>query len=140
MQIAETISFICYFLSAAAAFIFGIMYLTRFDFMPYHREALGKDWGELDNRLQTLIVALMRAVGGGLLGASLAMMIMLFIPFRSGELWAFYTIPAIGLITYLPSLYATMIVRLRTGASSPVIMIATGSALLVVGFAISLFR
>jgi hypothetical protein len=112
-------AFVCYLVSAMGSIAFGFIYLTRSEFMPYHREALGQNWDQLDKRLQTLIIALMRAIGGGLLGGSPGVLVLLFIPFQSGESWSYYAIPAIGLITYLPSFYAILIVRLRTRAVCP---------------------
>ena len=66
-------------------------------------------------------------------------MIMLFIPFRAGELWAHYAIPAVWLITLLPSLYASVFIRTRTHAATPVSLAVTAVALTVVGFILSFF-
>jgi hypothetical protein len=100
-------------------------------------EALGKNWDQLDRRLQTLFISLMRSFGGAAIGASISGMIMLFIPFRADELWAHYAIPGVGLISFLPGLYATLIVRTRTHASTPVAFVASGVAFIIIGFILS---
>jgi hypothetical protein len=76
--------------------------------MPYHQEALGKSWQQLDQNLQALLLGLMRAAGGGLLATGISMAILLLIPFRTGESWSVYSIPAIGLLAAIPALYATI--------------------------------
>jgi hypothetical protein len=90
-------AFICYLIASLGGVLMGLTYLVRSKFMPYHREALGQNWDQLDRRLQTLLIALMRSVGGAGVGASVSVLIMLFIPFRAGELWAHYAIPAVFL-------------------------------------------
>ena len=129
---------VCYALAALVSLVFGAVYLVRSQFMPYHEEAIGLPWQQLDQRMQTLLLALMRVAGGGLLTAGMSMAILLLIPFRAGESWARYALPAIGLVGGLPALYATILVRSRTHAHAPVAASATGIALVIAGFILSL--
>jgi len=131
-------AFVCYALAALLAVIFGIIYLGRSQFMPYHEEAIGTPWNKLDHRLQALLLGLMRTAGGGLLAGGLTVMILLLFPFRAGESWSLFAIPAIGLVTVVPALYATVLIRSRTRAHTPVAASAIGVGLLVVGFIFSL--
>ncbi|MBN1429585.1 MAG: hypothetical protein JXB07_14540 [Anaerolineae bacterium] len=138
MRPAFTAAFVVYALSVLLFCVFGIFYLVRSQFMPYHQEAVGKPWHQLDSRLQALLIGLMRTAGGGLLATGVAIAILLLTPFRAGEPWAKYAIPVIGLVGAIPSLYATMMVRSRTQAHSPVAASAAGVGLLVLGFVLSL--
>ena len=138
MSITFIAAFASYALAALLFTVFGVIYLARFQFMPYHQEALGKPWQKLDPRLQALLIGLMRTAGGGLLAAGVSIAILLLIPFRAGETWARYTIPVIGLVAGLPSLYATILIRSRTQAHTPVVPSAIGVGLLVIGFILSL--
>ena len=131
-------SFVSYALAALLSMAFGIIYLVRSQFMPYHQEALGKPWLQLDLRLQALLLGLMRTAGGGLLAGGISAAILLFIPFRAGESWSLVAIPAIGLVTSLPALYATILIRSLTQAHTPIAAGAIGVGLLVVGFIFSL--
>jgi hypothetical protein len=106
--------------------------------MPYHSDALQRNWDELDSQLQALLLALMRAVGGGWLAVSLNVAFLLVFPFRAGETWARYAIPLVGLAAALPSLYAALYVRSRTPASPPVNLVVVVILLLILGFIISL--
>jgi hypothetical protein len=49
-------AFVCYGLSALLSMLFGIIYLVRSTFMPYHQEALGKPWQQLDQNLRVLLI------------------------------------------------------------------------------------
>jgi hypothetical protein len=129
---------VCYVLSLLMATAFGVTYLTRSKFMPYHSDALQLSWDEVDPNLRTLLLALMRAAGGGWLGVSLSVALLLWFPFRAGEGWALYAIPVVGLAAALPSLYATLYVRGRTAASPPVNLTAAAIVLLVLGFILSI--
>lgn len=50
---------------------FGLTYLFKDSFMPYHRAAVSIPWNKLDINIQFLILALMRAVSGGFILAAL---------------------------------------------------------------------
>lgn len=128
----------CYALAVVVTMAFGLLYLSRSRFMPYHSDALQASWEELDSELQALLLALMRGVGGGWLAASLSVAFLLVFPFRAGETWARYAIPVVGLAAALPSLYAALYVRSRTPASPPVSLVVLAILLLIVGFFISL--
>jgi len=138
MGATEFAATVCYALAVLVAMAFGVVYLTRSRFMPYHSDALQRNWDELDSQLQALLLALMRAVGGGWLTASLSVAFLLVFPFRAGETWARYAIPLVGLAAALPSLYAALYVRTRTPASPPVSLVLVAILLLIVGFIISL--
>ena len=132
-------AFVCYLIVALGGVIIGLSYFLRSKFMPYHQEALGQNWDQLDRRLQTLLIAFIRGGGGIQVGASISVLIMLFIPFRLGELWAHYAIPTVFLITCLSALYGTLLVRSRTHARTPIAPVAAGVVLTIVGFILSFF-
>lgn len=52
-----------YIMSAIPLALFGAIYLTRSEFMPYHAAAVGQSWGEVAPGFQVLLLAMMRAVG-----------------------------------------------------------------------------
>jgi hypothetical protein len=133
----DTWVFVSYGLAALLAATFGLVYLVRPRFMPYHQEALGVPWKQVDPRLQALLLGLMRTAGGGLFASALAIAIMLVIPLRAGEAWPRYSIPIVGLATAAPAFYATVLVRNRTGAHPPVLAAAAGIGLIVLGVVLS---
>ncbi len=98
---------------------FGVVYLLKPSFMSYHAVAVGMDWEAVPPAFQVLVLALMRAAGGGMLAIGLVGLVLLAIPVRDGANWARWTALAMtwGLGAFL--LYGTILVRLDTPASPP---------------------
>lgn len=132
------ISFISYGCVALVSILFGLIYLAKNQFMPYHAEALGLSWSELEEKMQVLILALMRAAGGGFLATGLAISVLLMIPFRAGDTWSIYTIPAISLCTSIGTLYATLLVKTKTPGTPPLGLSFLALALTMIGFIFSI--
>ena len=134
MSTLSLISFISYSCVAFISILFGLIYLLKNQYMPYHNKALGLSWSELPENMQVLIIALMRAAGGGFLATGLAIFILLIIPGRAGDTWANYAILAIATCTSLASLYATLLVKVKTPGTPPVAVSIVTLALTIVGF------
>lgn len=132
------ISFSCYSITAIVSIIFGIIYLTRSEFMPYHAVALEREWTELDIKTQTLILALMRVAGGGFLATGMAVILLIYLYIKTTEEWIIYIIPTIGFVTSLSSLYATLLVKNRTAGLPPVNLTLLSIGLMLTGFILSL--
>lgn len=130
--------FIVYLITALAGLIFASLYLFRGEFMPYHEVAVGKSWQMLNNEYQVLILALMRVSGGGWLATSVAILLLLFGPLRKGMYWPYYAIPIIGLAALIPSLVATLYVKIHSPADPPYLLAAVLSGLLIIALVISL--
>ena len=65
MSLLLSVAFICHLLAILTTLGFGLTYLLRIPFMPYHGVALEREWDALPHALQTLVLALMRAVARG---------------------------------------------------------------------------
>lgn len=63
MSIRMKLAFSCYFLSGVLLVGFGLVYMFRAEFMPYHAVAVGMSWAEVPPQFQVLILALMKGVG-----------------------------------------------------------------------------
>ncbi len=87
--------------------------------MPYHAEALGRRWTEVDPALQILLKALMEVAGAGWIGIGVATLVLVAVPMRRGERWGRLLIPALFLIFYVPTLLATLAVLNQTPAAPP---------------------
>jgi hypothetical protein len=138
MTSTQIVAFVCYVISALIAFSFSFIYLTRTEFMPYHRDAVGHEWHEVDRSYQVLILALMRAAGGGWLATGISLVFLLAFPFRSQELWALIALPLVGLSTAGASLYATLHVKNNTNATPPVLLVVAAIVLVLAGFLLSI--
>jgi hypothetical protein len=140
MSTRMKISFWCYLLGTLIVTAFGIVYLLRPQFMPYHSAAVGMPWDAVSPSFQVLILALMRAVGAACLAFAILQGTLLLIAFRQGARWATWAIAVSGLVMCAGSLYAMMLVARHTPATPPWIAPAAGAVLLVVGLALSLER
>jgi ABC-type transport system involved in cytochrome c biogenesis permease component len=87
--------------------------------MPYHADALGRSWAEVEPALQTLLGALMDVAGAGWVGIGGATLVLVAVPMRRGERWGRLLIPALFLIFYVPTLLATLAVLNGTPATPP---------------------
>lgn len=120
--------------------VVGLVYLTRSEFLSFHADAVGRAWGGVEPAFQVLILALMRALGGAWLAVAVAIAILLAIPFRRGERWARWAIPAVGLTSSSAALWATTFVARHSPAQPPYGAVAFGIVMLLVGLALSLER
>jgi len=110
----------CHGAAALVLGSFGLVYLLRSEFMPYHAVAVGQSWSEVPAAYQVLIVALMRVVGGAWLATATALIMVLVGPFRRGQPWARWAVGLVGLLAYGSALYATLLVQHHTPATPPV--------------------
>lgn len=132
------ISSICYGIDALIALFFGVTYLTRSQFMPYHSLALAKPWSEVESDTQTLILALMRVAGGGFIATGIAIIVLLCIPFQAREQWAIYSVFLICFCNSFSSSYATFLVQHNTPGNPPWKLSLGAVFLSLVGFFCSL--
>lgn len=140
MSTRMKIAFWCYLLGTLIVTAFGIVYLVRPEFMPYHSVAVGMPWAEVAPSFQVLILALMRAVGAACLALAILEWTLLLLPFRQGAAWANWAIAVSGLVMCAGSFYAMMLVARHTPLTPPWIGPAAGAILLVVGLVLSVKR
>jgi hypothetical protein len=110
---------VMYAAPALVSLLFGVTYLVRDSFMPYHAVALGMGWAELSPGTQALIKALMEVAAGGWLALGTLVLLLVAFPIRRGERWARLAAPAALLLFYVPALLATLRVLYATPASPP---------------------
>jgi len=108
-----------YGINSLVSLILGSTYLLRGSFMPYHADALGRQWAEVEPALRTLLRALMEVAGAGWIGIGVATLGLVAVPMRRGERWGRLLIPALFLIFYVPTLLATIAVMNGTPATPP---------------------
>ena len=101
--------------------------------MSYHKMASQKEWEELSFEMQTLILALMRAVGGGFLGAFFSVLILQWYFVKTQESWIAITILVAGLATTLGTLYAVILVRTKTKGRPPIGLVLLFVMFLIIG-------
>jgi hypothetical protein len=101
----------CYVIVAILSFIFGLIYLTKSEFMPYHSQALNRQWQELESSYQTLILALMRVAGGGFLATGIGIILLLILYYDTQQNSLLIIMTTMGLLTSFGSLFATILLN-----------------------------
>lgn len=129
----------CYSLSITFAVVIGFLYLLNPKFFHYHEWALGRRWEELSLKLQTLLAAFMKGIGGAIVALGLAIAVMIIFAFPSDGIWAYYAIPVISLIGWGIWLYLMIFIKGKTSAKTPIFVPVVGIVLVVIGFILSFF-
>ncbi len=125
-------------LAALLSIFFGVRYLRAKEFMPYHAVVAGKSWSELDLGVQTIILGMLKIVGGGLTTYGLALL-WLLLPLNRGESWAAWAALTITATAVLPTLYVTIALRrFQRKAKTPVVPTLIALALALAGVAAAL--
>jgi len=137
MNTKTKIAFGCYFTAIIILAAFGITYLLRNEFMPYHAVAAGMPWTDVAPSLKVLILGYMRVIGGAWLAVVVLEMVLLFVPFRQGAAWARWAMTAGGLTVIAGGLYAMISIARDTPAAPPWIPVIGAALLLVLGLILS---
>ncbi|MEI9909303.1 MAG: hypothetical protein WDO71_06370 [Bacteroidota bacterium] len=131
----QLITSIFNYTAGSVSVLFGLVYLFRVRFLPYHEDALNKDWKDVTPAFQVLILALMRAVGGGAAASGFSIIILQYYHHtNSGSHWIPVVILINGLLISCGSLYAMLLVRLKTSGRPPIWAIAVSVLLLFAGY------
>ena len=130
LLIANILIVLCSILSL----IFGLLYVTRAKFMRYHSMALEQKWEELNPKFQTVILALMRSVGGGLLSVAVTILILQYQFNKLPQKWIALSIFICGIIMTTGILSAHYLVFKKTKGRPPVIAALLVLILLTVGY------
>ena len=138
MALNYEIAFVLYLMVVTVLFVFGVVFLIRKEFMPYHAVAVGMPWSEVPEKFQILIRALLKFMGGTVITLSVAVLILLLIPFREGEFWSIVTIPLLCLLQAAAITNATTQVVRKTQGRPPLKLLAVMSSICIIAFGISL--
>lgn len=123
----------CFLTAAAVSVAFGAVYLTTPHVLPYHEQALGEVWAAMDATQQTVLLSLLRIIGGGFLAVGIATAFFVLRPHRRREPWITAAILTTSMALILPTSYAVAMVRLRTDGNPPWAPLALTFVLMLIG-------
>ena len=121
--IGFNVPFSLYSLVGTALLLQGVRYIVATSFMPYHSEVIATPWASLGQNHQTLILGLLKGFGAGSFCVGLAIILMAFIPFRRGQTWSRWALPAVA-GTYTGSLVYVTKLALVPGATPIAVSLA----------------
>ena len=125
-------------LVALAGIVFGVRYMQREAFLPYHAAVAGTSWAELDPGLQVVILGMLKIVGGGFMTFGVTLLWLCF-ALHEGARWAPWAILTISTAALGPMLYVAIRFRaFRPDARTPVRPTLAMIVLIVVGVGLSI--
>lgn len=130
-------STVFYGLAIALNTAFGVVYMLKPRFMPYHQAAVQTDWDLLPKGVRALVLALMRMASGAMLAWSLLAGSALWMGLHLQAHWVAWAMPASGAILSMGSLYAMLTVARNTPGRPPLWTFPLGMGLLVAGLVTS---
>ena len=112
--------------------IFGIVYVTASEFMPYHAQAIKADWTSLGEHDKTLFLNLIRLAGVGGLVAGLVNLTLVSYLYHRVESRLIWLLIASSLIFQFMMNFAAYSVNVNTPGDPPVLMVSIGSVTLII--------
>jgi uncharacterized protein YjeT (DUF2065 family) len=126
-------------LVALGVILFGVRYMRREAFLPYHSAVAGKSWSELDAGVQRVVLGMLRIIGGGFATLGVTLLWLCF-ALHAGARWAPWAILTVSATALVPMLYVAIQLRsFRPDAQTPVRPTAVMMGLIVLGVGLSLF-
>jgi len=112
--------------------IFGIMYVTASEFMPYHAQALNVDWNGLGEHYKTLFLALIRLAGVGGLVAGIVNLALISHLYHHAESRLIWLLIVSSLIFQSMMNYVVYCVYVNTPGDPPLLMVSIGSVTFII--------
>ena len=141
VPIQQKLALLLFALGGVSHVVFGLVYLSASEFMPYHSQALSIDWSDLDSDYQTLLLALIKLTGAGGLIAGIINLWMVIYFYRRRMTMLIWVLPVTSVVFHLVLNYAVYIVDTHTPGNPPLTTVTVGSiaffvatCLLIIGF------
>jgi hypothetical protein len=118
--------------------VMGFKYLLAMSFTTYHAQVVGKQWEQLEPRMQAIIVGMLRVIGGGFLGLAATLAWLAYALFE-GARWAPWALATIGPIALLPALAVALNLRkVEPRANTPVVPCIAAIGFILLGAGLGL--
>jgi len=137
MNAKTKIAFGCYLAAILIVACLALIYLLTPQLLPYQEKAIGVSWSELTTGVKIQFLSLLKVCGGGYIFTAISLAVLLFIPFKQGENWARWAIPAIGIPAISIVNYAGLTIILNTPGRPPLIAGPLAIVLLILGLILS---
>src|SRR3954465_6439790 len=132
-----TLALAAVLLVALAGIVFGVRYMRREAFLPYHAAVAGTSWAELDPGVQVVILAMLKIIGAGFATLGVTLLWLSFALYE-GARWAPWAILTTSATALGPMLHVALKLRaFRPDAQTPVRPTLSMIILVVLGFGLS---
>ncbi|MCC2615010.1 hypothetical protein LJ739_01985 [Aestuariibacter halophilus] len=112
--------------------LFGIVYVTASEFMPYHAQALNVDWNRLGENYKTLFLALIRLAGVGGLVVGLVNLTLVSYLYHRVESRLVWLLIGSSLIFQSMMNYVVYSVYVSTLGEPPLLFVSIGSVTFII--------
>lgn len=119
MGLIKTICSVIFMWVGIITLCVGMKFLKAKVFFPYHKEASGMEWKDVNEKLQVVILAIMRMAGFGILCLSIMMIFYVLFIFNNNNIFIKYSVPIISLLFWCGSFGTTFKVHKKTNANTP---------------------
>lgn len=137
-MIKKRISFYCFLLTSIFVIIGGLSYLACPTIMPYHKQALGMNWAELNSGLKVLLISSVKGLAAGALNTGIACLFML--KFAERQSWSRYCLFILNLFWFLTLLLLALWIKNVTNADTPWPIPAILIIITLIGFIFSFVK
>jgi hypothetical protein len=125
-------------LVALGAILFGVRYMRRDAYLPYHAAVAGRSFVDLDPGIQVVVLGMLRIIGGGFVTLGVALLWLCF-ALHKGAGWAPWAILSVSAVALGPMLYVAIGLRAyRPEAQTPVRPVLVMMLLIAAGVTLSL--
>jgi len=97
----------------------GIDYMASTEPKHHHMQVLDRPWADIDPRVQTLIMTLMKGTGLLAVSTAVSLGVLIAVPLRRRQPWSRWAVLLVAGVTLVPTLVGTFNVRAETEANAP---------------------
>ena len=97
----------------------GVIYLLTDEFMPYHSDAIGASWGNLDANYQGLFLGLLKGLGAGAFSSGVTLLSLAVLSYLRGIQHYKYALALVALAYSCTLTYAIYTVYALTPSEPP---------------------
>lgn len=97
----------------------GVIYLLTDEFMPYHSDAIGVGWGDLDTNYQGLFLGLLKGLGAGAFSSGVALLSLAVLSYLQGIQYYKHALALVALAYSCTLTYAIYTVYSLTPSEPP---------------------
>jgi len=138
-EIIRIIPIVLYFLVGMVCLVMALKSLLSKKFLPFHEQATGKPWEDMEVRLKFVILSLLRLVGLGFLIISILLMVFPVVNYFLSETFLKYSIPGLALIYCIGVFAVNYLLHKDTKADTPWKGSIYAMIVLMAGIIISMF-
>lgn len=129
-----TLAQVSTYLGAALELAFGVVYMLRTEFMPYHARAVGMAWADIDRPFQILLLAGMKLAAAGFLGFSISIIFLQYKYIKERISWIPWLILYMAGMSFIGTMTAILLVKLNTPGDPPYYFALASMLLIFFGF------